>query len=247
MDKNIADQLKKTNWFDELPEDILTALMQKVSERTLSKNEILFNKGDVGDSLFVIVEGRVKVVTHNEDGNEIVLNKVGAGEIIGEMALLDNEARSAGIVTLEKTSTLELKREDFMEILNGHPDLALSVIQNLSKRLRHNTSYIEQITELSRRVAKGDYSVLDEPQSEQTGEKKEGEQEKVAQLMAEFIAMVREIREREDDLRNQVQKLSLQIDEPKRKQAFEELTGTEFFAKLKEQAKELRTQRTDNK
>jgi CRP/FNR family transcriptional regulator, cyclic AMP receptor protein len=247
MSQNTVNRLKKANWFDELPEDMLTALAQKVSERALSKDEVLFNKGDEGDSLFIIFDGQVKVITHDEDGNEITLNKVSAGEIIGEMALLDHETRSAGIVALEKTSTLELKREDFMEVLKGHPDLALSVIRNLSKRLRHNTSYIEKITELSRRVAGGDYSVINEPQPEQTDEKKGSEQEKVAQLMAEFITMVREIREREEDLRNQVQKLSLQIDEPQRKQAFEEITSTDFYANLKEQAKILRAKRKDKK
>ena len=247
MDKNIVDQLKKIDWFDELPEEILTVLAQKVSQCTLSKDEVLFNKGDVGNSLFIIFEGRVKVVTHNEDGNEITLNKVGAGEIVGEMSLLDHKPRSAGVIALEKTSTLELKREDFMEVLEGHPDLALSVIRNLSKRLRHNTSYIEQITELSRRVAKGDYSFIGETQLVQTHDEKENAEEKVGQLMAEFIAMVQGIREREDELKKQVQKLSLQIDEAKRKQAVNEITNAEFFAKLKEQAKGLRAQRTDNK
>ena len=244
MSQDTIDRLKKTNWFDELPEDMLTL---KVSQRTLSKDEVLFNKGDVGDSLFIIFEGQVKVITHDEDGNEIALNKVGAGEIIGEMSLLDHETRSAGIVALEKTSTLELKREDFMEVLKGHPNLALSVIRNLSKRLRHNTSYIERITELSRRVAEGDYSFISNTQSAGMQEEKGNEQDKVGQLMEEFTAMVKGIREREEDLRNQVQKLRLKIDEGQRKQEFDEITGTDFYANLKEQAQILRAQRKDKK
>jgi CRP-like cAMP-binding protein len=247
MSQDTIDRLKKTNWFDELPEDMLTALALKVSQRTLSKDEVLFNKGDVGDSLFIIFEGQVKVITHDEDGNEIALNKVGAGEIIGEMSLLDHETRSAGIVALEKTSTLELKREDFMEVLKGHPNLALSVIRNLSKRLRHNTSYIERITELSRRVAEGDYSFISNTQSAGMQEEKGNEQDKVGQLMEEFTAMVKGIREREEDLRNQVQKLRLKIDEGQRKQEFDEITGTDFYANLKEQAQILRAQRKDKK
>lgn len=238
-------QLKKVSWFDELPDGMLAMLAGKVSKRKLSKDEILFYKGDVGDSLFIILTGRVKVVTQDGDGNEIALNNVGAGEIIGEMALLDHEPRSAGVVALEETSTLELGREEFMEVLKGHPDLALSVIRNLSKRLRHNTSYIEQITELSRRVAKGDYSFIDKTQSDETQWEEGNEQDKVGQLMAEFTAMVRGIREREDDLRKQVQKLTLQVDERKRKQEFEEITSTDFFATLKEQAKLLRAKRKD--
>jgi CRP-like cAMP-binding protein len=247
MDKDIVNQLKKIDWFDELPDEMLAALAKKVRKCHLSKDEILFNKGDEGNSLFAILSGKVKIFTQDNQGHEVALNHVGAGEIIGEMALLDYEPRSAGVVALEKTSALELSREDFMAILKGQPDLALSVIRNLSSRLRQNTSYIEQITDMSRRVAKGDYSFIGETQPLQKQKEKESKQEKIEQLMAEFTAMVRDIREREDELRKQVQKLTLQINEAKRKQQFEELTGTEFFAKLKEQAKELRAQRTDNK
>lgn len=245
MNGQKISRLKKIAWFSDLPEDVLVALAGKVMARNLDQDEILFNKGDVGDSLFVILEGLVKVVTNDEDGNEIALNKVGVGEIIGEMALLDHEPRSAGVVALEKTSTLELKRDDFMEILVGHPNLALAIIRNLTARLRQNTTYIEQITDMSRRVAIGDYSVINDFQSRRTHVEKGSEQDKVNQLMGEFVAMVREIREREDDLRLQVQKLILQIDEEKRAREFNEIAGTEFYADLKKQAKKLRAQRRD--
>ncbi|MGB7877009.1 MAG: cyclic nucleotide-binding domain-containing protein [Anaerolineales bacterium] len=247
MNQNTIAQLKQIDWFEELPEEIVAALAQKVSKRKLSKDEILFHKGDIGDSLFVILSGRVKVITHDKDGNEVALNKVGAGEIIGEMALLDNETRSAGVVALEKTYTLELNREDFMKILKGHPDLALSVIRNLSSRLRHNTSYIEQIAEMSRNVAKGDYSFISKTQSVRIQRNKSNEQDKVGQLMEEFISMVQGVREREEDLKNQVQKLTLQIDEGRRKQEVDDITSTDFYAKLKEQAEKLRAQRKDKR
>jgi len=247
MTKDTVARLKKISWFADLPEDMLAALSGKISERSIDKDEVLFNKGDVGDSLFVILEGQVKVVTNDEDGNEIALNKVGAGEIIGEMALLDLEPRSAGVVAIEKTSTLKLKREDFMEILVGHPNLALAIIRNLTSRLRQNTTYIEQITDMSRHVAIGDYSVINESPVEQTQLEKGSENDKVDQLMAEFVAMVRRVREREDDLKKQVQKLTLtlQIDERRRQQDVEEIMNTDFYATLKEQAKKLRAQRKD--
>jgi CRP-like cAMP-binding protein len=246
MAPDTIDQLKKINWFNELPDDFFDALAQKVHKRNLSKDEVLFYKGDGGDSLFIINKGRVKIVTQDSQENEVVLNQVGAGEIIGEMALLDHEPRSAGVVALEETSVMELSREDFMEILSRQPELALSVIRSLISRLRHNTSYIEQITEMSRHVARGDYSFLDETWSEQTEEEKSG-QDKIRQLMAEFYSMVKGVRERETELKEQVQKLALQIDEAKRKQVFESITNTDFYAGLKKQAQELRAQRKDNK
>jgi CRP/FNR family cyclic AMP-dependent transcriptional regulator len=245
MDKEIANQLKRTNWFVKLPDAIIVSLAQKVRKRILNKDEVLFHKGEKGDSLFVINTGLLKVFTHDQQGNEVVLNQVGVGEMIGEMALLDFEPRSAGIVALEETSILELKRKDFMEILKDYPDLALSVIRNLISRLRQNTSYIEKITNMSRRVAEGDYSFLSEPQAMQSKEEKTNGQDKVEQLMAEFYAMVRGVRERESELQEQVDKLTLQIDEAKRKEAVKEITDTDFYARLKRQAQNLRAQRMD--
>ena len=204
-----------------------------------------FFKGDEGASLFVILSGRVKIVTQDMDDNEVILNKVGTGEIIGEMALLDFEPRSAGVVALEKTSALELSRKDFMEIMKAQPDLALSLIRNLSSRLRHNTSYIEKITEMSRRVAKGDYSFIGETQPVKKQSGKISKEDKIEQLQAEFYAMVQGVRKREEELENQVQKLTLQIDESKRKREFEEITSSDFYANLKEQAKKIRDKRKD--
>ena len=239
-------QLKKISWFGDLPDEIIAALAQKVSKRNLSQDEILFHKGDVGDSLFIILAGLVKVITHDKDGNEIILNKVGTGEIIGEMALLDNESRSAGVVALEKTSALELSREDFMDTMKREPELTFSIIRNLSSRLRQNTTYIETLTDMSRRVAEGDYSFIGETQPVPKGENQENDPDtRVGQLMAEFIAMVKDIRKREDELIKQLQKLTLQIDEEKRKQEFEEITNTDFYANLKSQAKIIRSQRKD--
>jgi hypothetical protein len=99
---------------------------------------------------------------------------------------------------------------------------------------------------MSRRVARGDYSFLSETQPVPTEEKARS-QEKIRLLMEEFYAMVQGVREREAELKEQVQKLALQIDEAKRKQVFEEITNTDFYANLKIQAQKLRAQRKDNK
>lgn len=247
MEQDTINQLKKIKWFADLPEIFLTALAQKVHKRVLGQDEVLFDKGAEGDSLFIINTGRVKIVTRDSQDNEVVLNQAEAGEVIGEMALLDLEPRSAGVIALEETSIMELSREDFMEILSEQPELSLSVIRSLIARLRHNTSYIEQITEMSRSVARGDYSFISEPHSFQAENEKTGSQDKIGLLMAEFITMVRGVREREKDLEEQVQKLALQIDETRRKQVFEEITNTDFYSSLKKQAQYLRAQRKDNK
>ena len=221
-------------------------LSKLLTEHHYEPGQIIFQEGEMGDTMYIIWSGRVAIIKGSFEA-PTVLGFRGVGEIIGEMALLDYGPRSAGVVAIEKTSTLELKRVDFMEILEGYPDLALFIIQNLSRRLRHNTSYIEEITNLSRHVAIGDYSSINESQIEQTHMETGSENDKVDQLMAEFVAMVRGIREREDDLRKQVQKLTLQIDERKRRREVEEIVNADFYAPLKEQAKKLRAQRKDKK
>ena len=247
MEQETTAQLKKIDWFTELPDDMLAVLAQKVHKRQLDKGEVLFNKGDEGDSLFIINSGWVNVVTKDSQGADVVLNQVGEGEIIGEMALLDNEPRSAGVVALEETTVLELNRDGFMEILRQQPDFALSVIRNFSSRMRYNTQYIERITEMSKRVAKGDYSFIGDTQPLKMRAKNVSDQDKIVQLLAEFFAMVQGVKKREDELKRQLEKLTFQIDEAKRKQEFEEITGTEFYTNLKAQAKALRAKRTDNK
>jgi hypothetical protein len=100
---------------------------------------------------------------------------------------------------------------------------------------------------MSRRVAKGDYSFIGETQLVKKQGEKESTKDKIEQLQTEFIAMVQEVREREEKLKKQVQKLILQIDEKKRKRDFEEIANSDFYADLKEQAQNLREQRRDNK
>jgi CRP/FNR family transcriptional regulator, cyclic AMP receptor protein len=89
MTQDEIDQLKKINWFSDLPEDFFAALAAKSAHESLATDEVLFHKGDEGDAIFIINSGSVKIVTQDSQDNEVVLNQVGAGEVIGEMALLD--------------------------------------------------------------------------------------------------------------------------------------------------------------
>lgn len=247
MEQETIALLKKLDWFSELSDDMLTALAQKVHKRGLQKDEILFNKGDEGNALYIINSGWVKVFTKDRQGGDVVLNQVGIGEIIGEMSLLDNEPRSAGVIALEETTVLELKRDAFMELLTQQPDMAMAVIRHFSSRMRYNTTYIEKITEMSKRVAKGDYSFIEDTQPINLRQQLMSDQDKVGQLLSEFFTMVQGVKDREDELKKQVEKLTFQIDEAKRKKEFEEITGSEFYSNLREQARTLRAKRTDNK
>ena len=238
--------LKKAFLFQGLPDDALAALAQKVNRHTFVRDAVLIRRGDAGDSLYVIDEGNVKIVTVDAQGGELVINRCGPGETIGEMSLFDREPRSADVIALEDTSVLELKHDAFFDLLDQRPDLALNIIRSISSRLRFSTTYVQKAIEWSKKIAAGDYSFMDQIQSTQEGQI-DTDEDKAGQLLSAFFQMVKGVQAREENLKQQVEKLTLAIDEARRKQEFEELTSTDFYANLKAQAKKIREQRTDNK
>ncbi len=238
VEHDVIQQLKKVAIFSELSEEDLTIIAQSAVTRNLAEGDVLMKKGDPADSLFLIHSGSVKITTENSKGEELIINRWGAGAAIGEMSLLDGGVRSANVIALENTEALELSRETFEEIIKK-PSVSLAVIKEVARRLRFATTYIEQAIDLAQRLAAGDYSFLEQSQSIVDG----NDGSKAAQLLAEFFVMVRKVKEREDTLKMQLEKLTFEIDQTRRKQEFEEITGTEFYAKLKEQAKTLRQKR----
>ena len=238
-------RLKKAFIFQGLPDEVLGVLAQKVSRRTLSAGETLFRLGDEGDALYIIDEGWVKITRQDARGNELLLNRCGPGETIGEMSLLDQEPRSASVVSLSDAEVLELKRDGFFELLNQRPDMALVLIRSMSSRLRFAGMYFQKMIEWSKKIAEGDYSFIDQIQPIMDGSSNSDE-EKASQMLSAFFNMVQGVKEREEKLKRQVEKLTLAIDETKRREEFEELTQTDFYANLKAQAQKIRQQRTDN-
>lgn len=241
MSEDVIQLLKGTFLFRGLPDETLAALSSKIRVRKLAAGDVLMRKGEKGDSLFMIHDGWVKIVAEDSMGGELIINKCGPGETIGEMALLDQAPRSAGAIALGNVEVLELKKDAFHEIIDQRPDVSLAIILSISSRLRFSTTYIEKAIEWSQRIAAGDYSFIENTQTDlnkvTTGEDKAG------QLLSAFFQMVSRVKEREDGLKQQLDKLIFEIDQPRRKQDFEQITSTEFYSKLREQARRLRAER----
>jgi len=242
MSVDIIQQLKETVLFRELNDEALATIAQEASTRKLVKDEVLMRKGDAGDSLFLVHYGEMKIVTEDSKGDELIINKCGPGEVIGEMALIDDVPRSATVIALEDVEVLELRHDVFEKILETRPDVSISIIRNYSSRLRFSTTYIEKAIDWAQMIAEGDYSFIENPQHEDE-EGNTADDDKAIQLLSAFFAMVHKVKEREDVLKEQLEKLTFEIDQTRRQKEFEEITGTEFYAQLKEQAKELRKKR----
>ncbi|MEJ5241165.1 MAG: cyclic nucleotide-binding domain-containing protein [Anaerolineales bacterium] len=238
---DIVRSLERSLLFGNQPKETLALIGQQFRVRTLSSGEILFRKGEQGDALFIVAEGRLQIVTQNAQGDEVILNECGVGETIGEMSLVDESPRSATVIALEPTVMLELKREDFLQLLDEQPKIALLLLLTLISRLRFATTYIEKATEWSRKVSQGDYAFIEESVPLR------GAEEKAQQFLGAFFQMVRDVQQREQALRQQIQALQIEVDEVRRRQAVEELTATEFYHTLRQQAQELRRHRHSGK
>lgn len=131
----MPDNLKTVSLFAGLQEDDLRALENKSVIRTFRKHTIIVNEGDLTDSLYVILSGRVKVYLSDKSGKELILDIKGPGEYFGEM-VLDEGPRSASVMTLEPAQFAIIAKNDFKAFLLKHPEIALHIIQNLIKLAR---------------------------------------------------------------------------------------------------------------
>ena len=130
------ETLRPIPLFSHVAESDLEQIAFHLIERKYPKSTTIVEEGLPGDYMYIVREGRVKVTKLSEDGREKILDMKGAGEFVGDMALLDRAPRSASVKTLTPVTVLALSRGDFMGLLRKSPDLALAVIQELTHRVR---------------------------------------------------------------------------------------------------------------
>lgn len=246
MINDVLQKIRETDFFKELSDDASAAVAEKASVRKFAPGEAMMRKGDPADSFFVILDGHLKVVTTDAKGDEIIINKVGPGESIGELALVDERPRSAGVIALDDVEALELTKDAFFKLLDDRVDVSLGIImRGFSSRLRFSTTYIEKVIDWSQKTAEGDYSFLE--QTQPITQRAGSDDDKAAQLLSAFYSMVRKVKAREETLKQELERLTFEIDQERRKREFDEITSSEFYAKLKEQAKSLRQKRNSDK
>ncbi|MEX2182730.1 MAG: Crp/Fnr family transcriptional regulator [Gemmatimonadaceae bacterium] len=131
-----ADFLSTVPLFKSLAPNEVAAFSLLAREKTYPKGSVILFEDDPGDSLFVVREGRVKVVLVAEDGREVILGILGVGEYFGELALIDDQPRSAHVVAMEDSTLLVLRRDDFRKRVEQNPAVAWALLIDLSLRLR---------------------------------------------------------------------------------------------------------------
>jgi len=161
-DPKIVQYLKKQSLFSRTPDTILVKMSRQVKMRSLDKGDILLRQEQASESLFMIRSGWVKVVVAGAKGEEVVLNQHGPGQIIGEMSLIDRQPSPHTVIALRPTEVIEFKYDDVRQLLNEHPQLAVSFLQEMANRVRFANTYIEESIAWCRRIAAGDYGFVQE-------------------------------------------------------------------------------------
>ena len=137
------ERLRKINLFDGVPREALEAIASITDEQSAPAGTLLFAHGDVGDRLFLIVEGKIRISRDIPGMGEEALAVLGPGDVFGELCLFDDAPRSADARVHERCRFLSLSRDRFAELLLLRTDIAYDVLWNavriLSKRLRETS------------------------------------------------------------------------------------------------------------
>ncbi len=131
--------------FAELDEKELASIAAVAKTRRYAKDDIIFHADETGDVFCLIRSGRVKVTMTSPEGKEIILSVLGPGDFFGEMALLDNEPRSATVIATEPLEVVTIWRGDFLQILSENFSICRKVLAELSRRLRMASGRIESL------------------------------------------------------------------------------------------------------
>jgi CRP-like cAMP-binding protein len=137
--KASGSDLARIVLFQNLAPAELARLELIASHETFAADTVIFFEGDTSDSMYGIVSGSVKVYRASDDGEERIVDILGAGEVFGEYALIDGQPRSAAVATLEPTVVLSISHRDFRGFLGGAPEVLWKVLESFTERMRRQT------------------------------------------------------------------------------------------------------------
>ena len=128
--------LKNIEIFADLSVNELAAVASVTEEAAFDEMEMVFREGDIGDTLFLVLEGEVAVIKDCNAEREFELDSIGPGDYFGEMALFGDDRRSATIRVKKNARFLTLNKQELQEIVREYPQIALHVCRVLSMRIR---------------------------------------------------------------------------------------------------------------
>jgi CRP/FNR family transcriptional regulator len=154
--QDTIDLLHRVPLFSTLAEEDLAQVAELALPRRFGSGETVFREGDASDTCYVIRRGHARALREHPDGRSITLAQFGPGDIFGELAMLDDERRSATIETLEETEVLAILGPDMRRLLREHPEISVKLITALGRRLRETNERLarQSFQTVQSRVAK---------------------------------------------------------------------------------------------
>jgi len=134
--KVYGENIRNVSFFSTLSDHELEMVARIAHSKTFSKGYMVFEEGEKRDTLYIVLKGRVKISLYDEDGREYILDIIGKDGFFGELSLFEELSGFANVMTLEQSDLLMVRRNDFMKLLMDNRDFAMSMIKELSKRLR---------------------------------------------------------------------------------------------------------------
>ena len=130
--------------FRHLPPKHAEVILRDFAIRRVKKDEIIVFQDEPGTELYIVLQGRVRVALVSSEGEEFILNELGAGDFFGEVSLIDAEPRSASVIAEESTTLAVLRRERLLEAIRDEPQIALDLLTALARIVRGATEREQQ-------------------------------------------------------------------------------------------------------
>jgi CRP-like cAMP-binding protein len=143
---NYTDFLKQVPIFSDLDEESLKIVANSGVLHSYKKDSLILSEEDAGNALFVIAQGKVKVVRSDSEDKEVILAILNSSDFFGEMALLDGLNRSANVIAMEDSKLFIIQRSEFLNLLRKYPDVSIALLQELSTRLRASSMKIKALS-----------------------------------------------------------------------------------------------------
>jgi CRP-like cAMP-binding protein len=239
FDEKLAS-LRRAEIFSATSDDVLERVAATLTPVLLPAGAPLFRKGDPGDSLYLIVEGQLRV----HDG-ELVFNQLGQGDVVGELAVLDAAPRSASVTAIADTRLLRLGQADLYALMAHRVEVARGVIHILCGHLRarlddqsRDFAYIRQVGQITAAAQALEAGTFAPEALDEVAERGDA----LGKLARVFRQMAREVDARERRLRREVQELRIEIDRARQSRQVAQITGSDYFVSLQRRAQALRSE-----
>ncbi len=156
--RDIDEFLRTITIFSDLTDEEIAIFLQWLGSRTIEKGEVLFHEGDPGDELFLVTSGKVAISVKLQDGQDLEISEISAGNFFGEMSIFDNSPRSATCYTKEESELLGLRAEDFFTLMTTHPSITTKIMYRMLRiiveRLQNTGKFLSDMVQFGEEARK---------------------------------------------------------------------------------------------